>query len=100
MTAANADASTAVVGIPVHNGADCIGPLLRSFAAQRTATPFAVLLLLNNCTDGTRTAVDGLAPALPFPVHALTRRLGRDRANAGTARRLAMQAAARSPAAR
>ena len=96
MTAANVDAPTVVVGIPVHNEADCIGPLLRSFTAQDTATPFAVLLLLlNNCTDGTRMVVAGLAPALPFPVHALTRRLGRDRANAGTARRLAMQAAAR-----
>ena len=95
MTAFKADAPTVVVGIPVHNEADCIAPMLRSFAAQNTAVRFAVLLLMNNCTDATRTVVEALSPALPFPVHALTRRLGRDRANAGTARRLAMQAAAR-----
>jgi hypothetical protein len=89
------NACRTIVGIPVHNEEDCIAALLRSFAAQTGCGRFAVVLLLNNCTDRTRAIVETMAPALPFTVHPIVRRLGPDRANAGTARRLAMREAAR-----
>jgi hypothetical protein len=55
----------------------------------------AVLVLLNNCTDATAEVARALAPTLPYrlEIHHVT--LDAKHANAGWARRLAMEAAAK-----
>lgn len=83
-----------VVAIPVRNEAQHIGPCLRALAAQRGASLSHVVLLLNNCTDGTCGVVRALAPSLPFGVVVARRTYPAPIAHAGTARRAAMQVAA------
>ena len=86
-----------VIAIPVKNEADRIGGCLQSFATQEGVdlADVAVLLMLNNCTDGTADVVRGLAPTLPYCLELHQVELGCAHANAGWARRLAMEAAAR-----
>ena len=84
-----------VVAVPVHNEAGHIGSLLEALAAQRNCPPFEVVLLLNNCSDATADIVAGMAPSLPMRVHAPHHQIAAAEAHAGTARRLAMEAAAR-----
>lgn len=86
----------AVVAIPVKNEEDRIGACLESLACQTGVDPTAVLvlLLLNNCTDGTAARIRALAPQSPFPLHVHHVDLPEPYANAGWARRLAMDAAA------
>ena len=87
------DKKSIVVAIPVKNEADRIGACLRSLGRQ-TVMPCAVLLLLNNCTDGTGAAVRALAVTLPYKLHIKCHTLPSPVANAGHARRMAMQRAA------
>ena len=87
------DKKSIVVAIPVKNEADRIGACLRSLGRQ-TVMPCAVLLLLNNCTDGTGAAVRALAVTLPYKLHIKCHTLPSPVANAGHARRMAMQHAA------
>ena len=86
-----------VVAIPVKDEAERLPSCLQSLAAQENVdlAKVAVIALLNNTTDGTADAVRALAPSLPFrlELHAVTLDLAY--ANAGWARRLAMEAAAR-----
>lgn len=82
-----------IVGIPVRNEADRIGACLTALNTQ-TQPPDVVVLLLNNCTDGSGTVVRAMAPWLRFRLDVIQRDLMPARANAGHARRLAMQHAA------
>lgn len=85
----------AVVAIPVKDEVERIGLCLGSLAEQ-TIDPaeLAVVLLLNNCRDGTLERVRGLAPELPYRLELRIVDLREPYANAGWARRLAMEAAA------
>jgi hypothetical protein len=56
--------------------------------------PYAVLAFLNNCTDGTGAVIETLRPSLPCPVHVMEAELPPAEANAGHARRAAMDRAA------
>lgn len=83
-----------VVAVPVKNEVARIAACLESLAEQ-TVDPaeMAVILLLNNCTDGTADHVRAMAPALPFRLELHAVDLPEAYANAGWARRLAMDAA-------
>lgn len=90
-----------VVAIPVQDEAERIGACLEALAAQldhdgRPLRPdgFGVVLLLNNCTDGTAPAVQRLQARLPFRLTVIERELPATMAHAGWARKLAMDAAA------
>ena len=78
-----------IVAIPAKNEADRIGPCLLALAGQ-TWRPDAVLLLLNDCTDGTATVAQVLSARMPFQLHVNSHTLPLAFANAGSARRLAM----------
>ena len=83
-----------VVAIPVRNEAERIAACLEALAAQRGigASALGVVLFLNNCTDETAHVVAGLLPSLRIPVRMIEREYAE--ANAGWARREAMEAAA------
>ncbi len=82
-----------VVAIPARDEADWIGQCLRALALQ-TRLPLAVLLLLNNCTDATAAVARSLFGHVPYRLHIRTHMFPPSAANAGNARRLAMQSAA------
>lgn len=82
-----------VVAVPAKDEADRIGACLSALSAQ-TVAPDAVQLLLNNCADGTETVVSLLAPSLAFDLHMDSLVLPPAVANAGIARRIAMDRAA------
>ena len=82
------------VAIPVHNEVALIGRCLQGLARQSIAEPFDVVLLLNNCSDGTENVVYRLAPELPFRLQVHDYWLEPSLVNAGVARRMAMQHAA------
>jgi GT2 family glycosyltransferase len=84
----------AVVAIPATNEADRIGVCLTALSDQQHR-PDAVILLLNNCTDGTEATARALAPRLGFEPDLACLDLTPAQANAGCARRLAMQLAAK-----
>ena len=84
-----------VVAIPARNEAERILDCLVSLASQRAAPPADVIVLLNNCTDGSEAEVRRFAAAAPMRVHAICQTLPPHRAFAGTARRLSMLHAAR-----
>ena len=86
-------ATTAVVAIPARNEADRISGCLLALARQ-TRQPDGVVLLLNNCTDATEATARGLANRLPYKLHVVCHAFPPDMANAGNARRKAMQCAA------
>jgi glycosyltransferase involved in cell wall biosynthesis len=83
----------ATVAIPAHNEKDHIAPCLTALARQDFGGCLDVVAFLNNCTDGTPDIVRRLVPSLPFRLHVLERRLEPSEANAGIARKLAMEAA-------
>lgn len=89
-----APALRCVVAIPVRNEAERIGACLEALAAQRDigASGLGVVLFLNNCTDETAHVVAALRPSLCIPVRVIERTFVG--ANAGWARREAMEAAA------
>lgn len=84
-----------VVAIPVRDEEDRIVACLQALGRQQDASLDHVVLLLNNCTDGTAATVRAAAPALPFGVTCAERCYPPDQAHAGTARREAMALAAR-----
>jgi hypothetical protein len=90
----------AVVAIPVKNEEERIGRCLESLAEQTgvEAGEVLVVLMLNNCSDRTAETVRALAPRLPFRLHVHHVDLPDPYANAGWARRLAMEAAAQAVA--
>lgn len=73
-----------VVAVPVRNEAAYLPRLLEALASQRSATPFALVLFFDGCTDGG----PALATDMPYPV--LTSHADRaGPANVGLARRQA-----------
>lgn len=85
------DALSSVVAVPVRNEVERVGACLDALVAQEGAGAFGVVLLLNNCTDGTPDAIEARRP-FPVPVRVLVRNFSG--ASAGWARRQAMEAAA------
>jgi len=83
------------VAVPVKDEEDRIGLCLQSLAAQEDIDlrEVAVVLLLNNCSDGTLALVRSIGPTLPFHLEVRSVELPPGYANAGWARRLAMDAA-------
>ncbi len=79
-----------VVAIPARDEAEKVGGCLVALGRQ-TRPPEAVVLLLNNCTDMTEQVAQSIE--VPFPVEICSRWLSPCEANAGTARRLAMNRA-------
>jgi hypothetical protein len=94
---AGATAPRTVVAIPVKNESERLPSCLNALAAQDGVDfdDVAVLVLLNNCTDDTAAVVRALAPTLPYRLEMHQVELERQYANAGWARRLAMEAAAK-----
>lgn len=84
-----------VVAVPVKNEAERIGGCLTALAGQDGVEPgdLLVVLLLNNCDDGTAEVVRELAPILSLPLEMHHVELPEPFANAGWARKLAMDAA-------
>ncbi len=91
-----ASAPTVVVAVPVKDEGERIGLCLDSLASQEDVdyAAVAVVLLLNNCTDDTAEQVRLLAPHAPFVTWMRRVELDAAHANAGWARKLAMDAAA------
>ena len=92
---------TAIVAIPVKDEAERIVACLDALAAQRDdrdqpvhPSTYGVVLMLNNCTDGTAGVVRQVQERLPYRLWILERKLPPHMANAGWARKLAMDAAA------
>jgi hypothetical protein len=84
-----------VVAIPVRDEADRIGACLAALDAQTAARFDHIVLLLNNCTDNT-AAVARVTPLCPATrLHVLEHTFPPHQANAGHARRIAMQEAAK-----
>jgi hypothetical protein len=86
-------ANNTVVAIPARDEAERIGPCLIALNEQ-TRHPGAVVLMLNNCSDRTETIARAMAPGLHFRLDVISRDLPPALANAGHARRLAMDVAA------
>jgi hypothetical protein len=86
-----------VVAIPVKDEAERLPACLQALATQEGVDlgDVAVLVMLNNCTDGTAQAVRAAAAALPYRLEMHQVELDAAHANAGWARRLAMEAAAK-----
>jgi glycosyltransferase involved in cell wall biosynthesis len=82
------------VAIPVKNEAENIANCLLALSAQFNSPRPEVVLVLNNCQDATGRLVRELAPMLCMPLHVLDIILPTEQANAGHARRLAMETAA------
>lgn len=84
----------AIVAIPVRNEAERIGVCLDALAAQAGVRPgfLGIVLLVNNTTDDTLAVVEAARPSLPHEVRVIVR--DSEDANAGWARRGAMNAAA------
>ena len=84
-----------VVAIPVRDEAALIGDCLRALALQQGKPRADIVLLVNNSTDGTAGLVRALMPTLPCRVHLLEHEFAPAQANAGHARRMAMDHAAK-----
>jgi hypothetical protein len=83
----------AIVAIPARDEEERIEACLAALASQNTTTPFAVLVLANNCRDRTVELVRAFGRDAPFDLHLFDMRLVGAAAHAGMARRLAMNAA-------
>jgi len=86
-------ATPTLVAIPARDEADEIGPCLLALAKQ-TKQVDGVVLCLNNCRDDTASVVRAHAGRLPFPLSIIEETLPAASANAGHARRIAMERAA------
>ena len=86
----------AVIAVPARNEAERLPRTVAALNAQTgiDAAATGVVLLLNNCTDGTLDAVKAMAPLLRMPLWAVDIHLPPPFANAGWARRAAMEYAA------
>lgn len=91
---------SAVIGVPVHNEERYIARSLKLLDQQADAPDaygddYAIVLLLNNCTDGTLAVVRSLEAELKHDVYCVDITLPKNLAHAGMARKLAMDMAAR-----
>ena len=87
--------SSAIIAIPAQNEELYIAKCLIALARQTCRHEYGVVLLLNNCADRTLAVVSSLFPQLPMPVVVVDTTLPGNLANAGVARGLAMETAAR-----
>jgi glycosyltransferase involved in cell wall biosynthesis len=89
-----AGAVEAVIAIPVRNEAERIAACLGAIDAQAGLRPgsLGLVLFLNNCTDGTVEIVEAMRTGMSLPVRVFV--VAFEGANAGWARRAAMDAAA------
>lgn len=101
MPISSASPPRAVVAIPAHDEEDRIRSCLAALAMQRdlegaplAAGAFEILVLANNCRDGTADAARSMAAGLPQSLHVVDCLLPPSQAHAGGARRVAMDAAA------
>ena len=94
--AGQAQRPSLVVAVPVRNEEERIGLCLDALASQEDVdyAQMAVVLLVNNTTDGTADQIRALAPYAPYVTWMRRVELDDAHANAGWARRLAMDAAA------
>jgi hypothetical protein len=83
------------VAIPARDEEAELPGCLQALASQVGANIGTAVVCLNNCTDGSAAALRHIVPTLPFHLEILDVELPRERAWAGTARRLAMHHAAR-----
>ena len=90
-----------IVAIPARDEADRIGACLAALIVQRDrvgcplpAGSFEVLVLANGCRDGTAAEVRRWAATSPHPIRCIEETLASGSANAGGARRRAMDLAA------
>ena len=88
-----------MVAIPVKNEVERIGACLQALSEQRAVggralPPYGVLLFVNNSDDGTAELAQSLAPRLNYPLQVVAAALPTEEANAGGARRRAMDLAA------
>jgi GT2 family glycosyltransferase len=81
------------VAVPACNEEKRIVACLEALADQSTEERYAVVVLANNCTDRTVRYARRFARTARIPIVVHDLRLDADRANAGHARRLAMNAA-------
>lgn len=84
-----------VVALPVRNEEVCIGACLEALNNQSAGRPGDVVLLLNNCSDRTSSIARESRPRLSYGLHVIEVQLPPGSANAGCARYLALEAAAR-----
>src|SRR5579863_5050994 len=84
-----------IIAIPAQDEESYIANCLIALARQTCRYNYGVVLLLNNCTDQTLAVVRCLSPQLPIPVLVVDTMLPVNLANAGIARGLAMETAAR-----
>jgi Glycosyl transferase family 2 len=82
-----------VVAIPAKNEAERIGACLFALAGL-TVKPAAVVVLANNCTDGTVQVARALSAGMPYQLLIDVHTFPPPSANAGSARRMAAQHAA------
>ena len=86
---------SSIVAIPVQNEESYIAKCLIALARQSGGGHYGIVLLLNNCTDRTLAVVRDVAVGLPMPLLAIDTIVPARMSNAGFARRLAMESAAR-----
>ena len=82
-----------VVSIPARDEVDCIGACLEALDGQIGAQIDDIVVLANNCTDGTAAAARAVTLRTGTRLHVVERNLPPEDANAGTARRLAFDVA-------
>ena len=87
----------AVVCVPARNEADRLPRLLRSLAAQEGISvdaPLRVVIVANNCTDGTAETVRAMSGLETLRLRLIETRFEGAAAHVGTARRLALDTGA------
>ena len=82
------------VAIPVKDEAERIVPCLTALARQQAAPPPVIVLLINNSSDATASIARSCGASLGVRLDVSEVSLAPERANAGTARSLAMARAA------
>jgi hypothetical protein len=83
------------VAIPARDEAGCIRACLEALAIQEARLPDDIVILVNNSTDGTAEIARRTELPAAVRLHVIETDLPPDQANAGHARRRAMQAALR-----
>lgn len=85
-----------VVAIPALNEEDLIGPAVRAIAeaARRAPVRVGAVVFANDCTDGTEEMARMAAAQCRLPIQIITQSLPAQSRSAGSARRVAMAAAA------
>ena len=89
-----AEYTPVIVGIPVKDEAERVGACLRALAGQQGAALTEILLLVNNTGDGTVAEARRVGQGMMVPIRIVEHRFAPSEANAGHARRMAMELAA------